>query len=346
MTTRLLTAGLMLCALLAALLCGCEKVASPTENPPESMLTPNLPGKDATKTAAKSEAPAGEAPKCQGQTIGISLLTTTHPFYQDLEKAMRATAEKLNLKLAIVSAEFKASDQDRQMDDFIVEKCAAIVVCPADSASVGGAIKKANQAKIPVFTADISANSGDVVCHIASDNKMGGRLAADYVAKLLGGKGEVLVIDHPAVKSVQDRTAGFEEEMKKYPGIKVVEKAPAEGQRGKAREATANKLISYPNLKGIFGINDDSALGALAACEATKGADKIVIVGYDATAEAKQRIAAGSQLKADVAQFPTQMGITTIETIARYLCGQQVPKVIPIPVAIVDRDSLAKEGKK
>ena len=252
--------------MLAVVLCGCSKVEQ--TNTSLTPVTPKNMPKAATNAAETAEAPAGEAPKCQGQTIGITLLTKTHNFYQDLEKSMQETADKLNLKLAIVSSEFKASDQDKQIDDFIVQKVAAMVVCPADSASVGGAIKKANAAKIPVFTADISADSGDVVCHIASDNKLGGKLAAERLAKEIGDKGEVLVIDHPAVKSVQDRTAGFSEEMKKHPNIKVVEYAPAEGQRSKAHDVVVNKLISYPNLAGIFAINDDSALGALAACQA------------------------------------------------------------------------------
>ncbi len=290
------------------------------------------------KPRAKPEQAAG--PRLDGKKIGISLLTKQHVFYQDLERGFRDAAKRLGAELIIVSAEFDPKLQDDQVDDFIVQKVDAIVLCPADSASVGGAVKKANAAGIPVFTADIAAKEGDVVCHIASDNRQGGRLAAQYLAKLLGGRGNIVIIDHPVVTSVQERVAGFEEEIAKYPEMKILAKQPAEGQRAKARDVMENMLTAYPDIDGVFGINDDSALGALAACRAHRGAEDIVIVGYDATPEAIREILAGSQLKADVVQHPYKMGVTTIETIARYFAGEKVPDRIPIPVDIVDKEKL------
>jgi len=275
-----------------------------------------------------------------GKTVGVSLLNKQHVFYQDLEKGMRSKAAELGLTLRIQSAEFDANTQDAQVEDFIVQKVDAIVVCPADSASVGGSIKKANAAGIPVFTSDIAADEGQVVCHIASDNVQGGRLAGEYLAKAIGGEGQVLIIDHPQVRSVQDRVKGFEEAIAKYPKIEIVEKAPAEGQRDRAQQVMQNKLLAYPKLKGVFGINDDSALGALAAIRNAPGAEDIIIVGYDATPEARQEIAKGTQLKADAVQYPVKMGEVTIQMIADHLQGKPVPKVQPIEVGIVDKASL------
>lgn len=326
----------------AVLIGGCHKVRE-TPPPPDTNAPPAV-----LENAVPSEGAPTPAPAAGKKVIGVTLLTKTHAFYQDLEAGMRKAAKEAGYELAVDSAEFKASDQEKQIDNFIVQKVAAIVVCPADSASVGGAIKKANAAGIPVFTADIAAKEGDVVCHIASDNRQGGRKAGEYLAKALNGKGQVIIIDHPAVTSVQDRVAGFEEAIRNYPGIEIVEKPPAEGQRSKAREVMANKLIEYPKLAGVFGINDDSALGALAACEATKGAEKIVIVGYDATPEAREKILKGTQLKADVVQFPEKMGVVAIQTVVKYLKGEKVPRNIPIEVGIVDQASLKAEqaGKK
>ncbi len=297
------------------------------------------PGAPKAETTAEGEK---GVPRLDGKRIGISLLTKQHIFYQDLERGFRDAAKRLGAEVIIVSAEFDPKLQDDQVDDFIVQKVDAIVLCPADSASVGGAVKKANAAGIPVFTADIAAKEGEVVCHIASDNKQGGRLAAQYLANALGDKGKVVIIDHPVVTSVQERVAGFEEEMKKHPGIEIVAKQPAEGQRAKARQVMENMLLAHPDLDGVFGINDDSALGALAACRAHKGAEDIVIVGYDATPEAIEEILAGSQLKADVVQHPYKMGVTTIEAIARYFAGEKLPDFIPIPVDIVDKERLEK----
>jgi ribose transport system substrate-binding protein len=98
-------------------------------------------------------------------------------------------------------------------------------------------------------------------------------------------------------------------------------------------------LQGNSDLKAIFGINDDSALGALSAAEA-RGRNDLVIVGYDATAEAVKAIQRGSDLKADVAQQPRDLGAKTIETISKHFSGGQVPKSIAVPVRVVDANSL------
>ena len=274
--------------------------------------------------------------------VGVTLLTKSHPFYQELEAAMEETAAKNNMTLSIQSAEFDMKDQQAQIENFITQKMDALIVCPVDSDTIGGAIKQANKAGIPVFTADISANSGDVVCHIASDNVAGGRLAGEYMAKLLNGKGKIIIIDHPKVVSVRDRTKGFEEAVSKYPGIKIIARPPGDGERTKAMDVMETMLQSHPEINGVFGINDSSALGALAAIRQSKK-DNIVIVGYDGDPEAREEILKGSPLKADSVQYPRKIGSTTVEMIAKYLNGGQVPKKCPVEVGMIDKASLQSE---
>jgi ribose transport system substrate-binding protein len=233
--------------------------------------------------------------------------------------------------------------QQSQIENFIVQGVDAIIVCPADSKGIGPAIERANQANIPVFTADISAQGGQIVSHIASDNLAGGRLAAEFIAKALNGQGEVGVIGQQEVQSGLDRELGFKEEMKKYPGIKVVSTLNGGGLRDKALKAAEDMLQGNPNIKGVFGINDDSALGALSAAE-SHGRSDMVIVGYDAIPEAVKAIQRGSALKADVAQQPKDLGSKTVEAIATHLSGGQVPKNIAVPVKIVDANALKASG--
>ncbi|UCH34250.1 MAG: substrate-binding domain-containing protein [Armatimonadota bacterium] len=286
---------------------------------------------------------ASRQPAASKTRIGVTLLTRSHEFYQDLESAMSRTADDLGMELMIQSADFKVETQTSQVEDFINAGVSAIVICPADSKAIVGAVRRANDANIPVFTADIAALGGDVVCHIASDNVQGGRLIGEHLAKLLNGKGEVVIIDHPVTTSVQDRVRGFDEAMSKHPGITVVARPTAEGQRTKAVDVAETMLQAYPNLDAFFGINDDSALGALQAVEQAKRGDRVVVVGYDATAEARQEILAVSPLKADAVQFPRKIGEVTIRTVDKYLRGESVPKVIPVEVGIVDRESLMAE---
>jgi ribose transport system substrate-binding protein len=280
--------------------------------------------------------PAGQ------KTIGVSLLTKEHVFYRDLEKALRETAAKHEFDLIVNSGDWDLAKHQAQIENYIVQKVDAIIVCPCDSKGIGPAIQKANTAGIPVFTADIRAEGGDIVSQIVSDNVEGGRLAADYLARLLKSKGEIAIIDQPVIQSTIDRVRGFLEEIGKYPEIRVVARPSGDGVRDKAMKAAEDLLQGFPNLAGIFGINDDSALGALAAVEAA-GRKNIVIVGFDGIPEARQAILRGSALKADVVQYPSEIGRVTIETIARHLAGEPVPRDIPVKVGIVDSSNAALE---
>ena len=153
----------------------------------------------------KSNNPSG------AKTIGVSLLTRGHIFYRDLEDGLRTQAEKDGYQVIIASADFDLNKQISQVEDFISRKVDAIVVCPVDSKGVGPAIEEANKVGIPVFTADIAAEQGNVISHIASDNVAGGRLAGEFLAKALNGKGNVAIINQPAITSVLDRVQGFKE---------------------------------------------------------------------------------------------------------------------------------------
>ncbi len=269
------------------------------------------------------------------KVIGVSLLTKEHVFYRDLEKGLRESAQKHNFDLIINSGDWDLAKHQAQIENYIVQKVDAIIVCPVDSKGIGPAIQKANAAGIPVFTADIKAEGGRIVSQIASDNVAGGRLAAEYLAKLLHGKGEVAIIDQPITQSVIDRVRGFMEVISKHPEIRVVARPSGDGVRDKAMKAAEDLLQGFPNLAGIFGINDDSALGALAAVEAA-GRKGIVIVGFDGIPEARQAILRGSALKADVVQYPIEIGRITIETIEKHLSGESVPPDIPVKVGIID----------
>lgn len=275
-----------------------------------------------------------------GKVVGVSLRTRSHDFYKDLEAGLVEEASKRGLKLVIQSAEADATVQARQLEDFVTRKVDAIVVIPCESGTVAANLRAAAAAKVPVFTADIAAQGADVVSHVASDNHLGGTLAGAKMAALLGNKGKVIVIDHPSVSSVQDRVRGFEEALKGT-GVTIVGKPSSDGERVKAQAVMEDALTRHPDLAGVFGINDDSALGALRAVEAA-GRKGITILGYDATPEAQAAIRRGSALQADVVQYPKRIGAMTIEAVAKHLAGEQVPKLTPVEVGIVDAESLAK----
>ena len=274
-----------------------------------------------------------------GVVVGVSLLTRTHPFYQELEEGLRQAAAERGFELAVQAGEFDVARQKGQIESFIVRRVGAIVVCPCDSRSIGTSIQGANRAGIPVFTADIAvlAEGVQVVSHVASDNVAGGRLAAQAVVKALGGRGTVAIIDHPEVESVIQRVRGFEEEVARHPEVRIVAKLSGRGTKDVASRTAEDILQAHPSLDAIFGINDDSALGALAAVEKAGRLGRVTIVGFDAIPEARAAIAAG-KIYADVVQQPREIGRRTIETVAAYLAGEKVPPATLIDCTLFTRD--------
>jgi ribose transport system substrate-binding protein len=286
----------------------------------------------AKKRSEQSQSQSQPAPKL---TIGVSLLTRTHPFYQDLEAGLREAADKAGYELFVTAGEFDVARQKDQIQDFIVRKVNAIIISPCDSRSIGTAVKAANDAGIPVFTADIACLADDarIISHVASDNIAGGQLAAQAVVQAIGGSGKVAIIDHPEVESVIQRVKGFEDELAKTPGIQIVAKLSGHGVKDQAFRTAEDILQAHPDLTAIFGINDDSALGALAAVEKAGKLGQVTIIGFDAVPEAREAIKAG-KIYADVIQMPREIGQKAIEAVQGYMSGASVQPSILIPCAL------------
>lgn len=292
--------------------------------------------KSETDSNTKSATPASTS-----VVIGVSLLTRTHPFYQDLEKGLQETADANGYQLIVTAGEFDVAKQKDQVQDFIVRKVNAIILAPCDSRSIGTAVKAANDAGIPVFTADIAclAEGVKIVSHIASDNEAGGHLAAQALAQAIGQSGKVAIIDHPEVESVIQRVKGFEDELAaNYKDVTVVAKLSGHGVKDQAFRTAEDLLQSHPDLKAIFGINDDSALGALAAIEKAGKVGQVQIVGFDAIPEAREAINAG-KIYADVIQKPYEIGQKTVDAVKSYMSGATVPSAILVPCGLFTKEA-------
>jgi len=287
-----------------------------------------------TSTSSSNPAAAASGQGAAGKTIGVSLLDLQAQFYQDMEQGMKSEAAKYGYSISFQDANHDQAKQTSQVEDFLSRKVDAIILSPADSKAVGPAIVEANNANVPVFTADIAstASKGVVVTHVASDNVQGGKVAADLLGKALNGHGTIVIIDEPEVTSVQDRVRGFKQELAaKYPGITIVADQTAGGDRGQAANVMDNFLQQYPTLSGVFGINDDSALGAVRSIAAAGKTGKIKVVGYDANSEAKKAIDSGAMV-GDPEQHPDQIGKMVVDQIYLYFTGKTPPKIIPVTV--------------
>ncbi|GAC1308875.1 MAG: substrate-binding domain-containing protein [Vulcanimicrobiaceae bacterium] len=320
----MLVRSLVSVSVLALALGACEKKS-------ESSTTTvvNEAASPAASAAAAPAAPAG------GKTIGVSIQNREAQFYQDMEAGMKSEAAKFGYTVTVVDASRDNSKQQSQVEDFISQHVAAIVLTPYDSQAIGSAIAEANKANVPVFTADIANGStqGKVVAHISSDNVQGGGQAGKLMCAALGSAGgSVAIIDEPEVTSVQDRVKGFKAALASgCPSVKIVADIDGGGERTKASSSMEDILQSHKDLKGVFGINDDSALGAAKAIDAAGAKGKVIVVGYDATPEGRVAIKAGS-MYGDAIQHPDQIGSKTIDAIHDYFEKKTPDAKIAVPV--------------
>ncbi|MBZ4655732.1 MAG: ABC-type sugar transport system, periplasmic component [Thermoanaerobacter sp.] len=272
--------------------------------------------------------------------IGSSLLTLEHQFFLDIKASLEQTAKANNVELITRDARFDLSRQLADIEDFITQKVDAIVMSPVDPDGVKNAIDQAKAAKIPIITIDTAAKGVEVDCHVATDNLEGGKMAGELMAKLLNGKGNVVMIDYPLASTTLDRAEGFNKAIANYPGIKLIAQQSGKGLQEPSMITMENLLQAHDNIDGVFAVGDPSALGALAAIEAA-GRDKdIIIIGYDATKEAQEIIKAGNRaLVADVQQYPDQIGKLGLEAAIKIVKGEKVEKYIPIKPGMFTKDS-------
>ncbi len=282
---------------------------------------------------------AADAPK-RG-TIGASLLTLQNPFFKVIGDTLTAEAARSGYDTLVVSADNDVARQSNQVKDFIVKKCAAIVLSPADSKAIVPVIQEANAAGIPVFTVDIPCNEPGVKIEtqISTDNLGGGREAALAMIEALPQGGKVGVLDLKQVESCILRVKGFREVIDKHnisrpeAKIEIVSELDGGGAKDKGFKAAEDLLQAQPELRGIFAINDPSALGARAALEKAGKAEQVIIIGFDGQPEGKQAIKEG-KIYADPIQFPDKMGAEIARSIVKYFKGAPLPPQTLIPTQL------------
>jgi ribose transport system substrate-binding protein len=282
-------------------------------------------------------------------TIAFVLKTLNNPFFIDMQKGAEDAAQKLGVKLTVQAAE-REVDVEKQMqiiENLIQSKVAALCVTPSGSKEVVPAIVKANRAGIPVLIVDtrvhqetLQAAGGKIAGFIGSDNLEGGRVAGEFVAKKLGGKGKVAILEGiPGHETGDSRLKGFREVIAKYPEIQIVSSQTANWERDQGYNVFQNMLQANPGIQALFACSDLMALGALEAIAAAGKTGKIVVVGFDAFSEAREAVNKGT-MDATVAQSPYEMGKTAVENAWKVLKGEKIQEDISLGVELVSKENV------
>jgi ribose transport system substrate-binding protein len=236
--------------------------------------------------------------------------------------------------------EINIDQQVAILEDQILKRVAALAVAPAGAAEVVPVLDKAKAAGIPVVIVDTDVPWPARASFIGIDNKLGGRMAGEYLLKIIGGKGKVAVIRGVlGVATQEDRLAGFQEVIAKAPAVQCVAVQPANSERALGMGVMENILTSHPDLRAVFATNDQMALGAMEAIAARQLTGKVALAGFDATREALRAVEAGN-MSAVVAQYPERIGRRAIQEAIKAARGKAVEKYVDIGTALVTRENV------
>ena len=284
-----------------------------------------------------------------GPTVALVMKTLNNPFFVDMERGAKDAAQRLGLKLLVQAAE-REVDVEKQMqiiENLIERKVDALCVTPSGSKEIVPAIVKANQAGIPVLIVDTRVDSraladatGRTASFIGSDNIEGGRIAGRYLVGRLQRKGQIAILEGiPGHETGDARLRGFREVVAREPGIQVVASQNANWERDQGYNVFQNLLQSHPDLSGVFACNDLMALGAIEAIAAAQKTGQVLVVGFDATGDAREAIRKGT-MAGSVAQHPEEMGRLAVEHALAVVRGQVIPNEVPVPVELITIDKL------
>ncbi|MCL9782469.1 ribose ABC transporter substrate-binding protein RbsB [Vibrio sp. S4M6] len=267
-------------------------------------------------------------------TIAIVISTLNNPFFVSMKDGAEAKAKELGYKLIVLDSQNDPSKELSNVEDLTVRGVKAILINPTDSDAVANAIRMANRANIPVITLDRGASRGKVVSHIASDNVAGGKMAGDFIVSKLGDNAKVIQLEGIAgTSAARERGEGFMQAVKAS-HMDLLASQPADFDRTKGLNVMENLLEAYPNVQAVFAQNDEMALGALRAVQAS--GKKVLIVGFDGTKDGIAAVERG-KLAATIAQQPKLIGALGVETADKVLKGESVAKNIPVPLKVISK---------
>ncbi len=269
--------------------------------------------------------------RAAGTFIPIISKGFQHQFWLAVREGARQAADDCGVQITFEGPESEAM-VDRQMDmlqSALDRDPAAIVFAAVDSQAAIPLLERAEEAGIPVVAFDSGVDSDIPVATAATDNVAAAALAADRMAELIGGEGEVAVIAHDQTSRTGiDRVDGFVARMEEaYPDITIVDVQYGGGDQLRSTDLARAIMLAYPNLKGFFGANEGSIIGVLNAATELEMAEQLVIIGYDSGAQQIEAITSGLEEGA-ITQNPIGIGYRAVEAAVMALRGEEVSPTI------------------
>lgn len=295
----------------------------------------------------------GAAQAQDKMTIALVPGLTTDAFYITMQKGAQAAADALGVELVFQGApDFNPVTQVPVLDAVIARGPDAILIAPTDTTQLIEPLRKAHDAGIPVITVDTFIGTGQYqtgagdadfpLAYIASDNVLGGKIAARALAASIGGEGKVFVSNvKPGISTTDQREAGFKQAMaEEFPNITVLETQFNDNDANKAASQLQGVLAREADLKGVFGANLFSALGAANGVQQAGQSGVVKVVAFDAPGSIVDNLNTGL-VDVAIAQHPAEIGYYGVVSAFAHLTGNSIPVSIGTGFTIITKDNVS-----
>jgi ribose transport system substrate-binding protein len=269
------------------------------------------------------------------------------PYYASVIKGAEEAAGRLGytlLKLA-PDSESNYAAQVQIIEDVITQKVDGIILCAINTDAIVSAVRKANQANIPVVmfnTQNELAGGVQVASYVRYDQREAGRKVADFVGQTFNGSAKVGIIEGLPSDHTTERMGGFIEQAKaKFPNVQVVTSQPGDWEREKGMNAAANMLTAHPEITVFFGLSDEMALGAYEAVSRANAAGRVAVCGFDGTPASVASVKA-SKMLSTISIGGEGTGTACVEALDKIIKKQPVDKFIVVDTEIVTKANADK----
>jgi ribose transport system substrate-binding protein len=298
----------------------------------------------------------GDAPDTSGRlTIAVIPKGTSHVFWQSIHAGARRAARELGVDV-VWRGPLREDDRDSQVSEVesaVSRGVSGIVLAPLDEAALVGPVSNAMKSGVPVVIIDSGLKSEDYVSFVATDNEVGGRLGGEHLAKLVGGRGKIVLLRYAeGSESTSRREAGFLDAMTKSPGLEVVSAnqyggADVEGayKKGEALLSRFKNSDGSLAIDGIFCPNESTTFAMMRVLQDNGWAGKVRFVGFDASDNLVKGLRDG-EIDGLVVQDPMRMGYLGVKTMVSHIKGEKIERRIDTGVRLVTRDAMDQPDVK
>lgn len=280
----------------------------------------------------------------EGLKFGYTCMDGTNPFFVTIENRMREMVEEKGDELIAVDPANDVTKQIPMVEDLIVQEIDGMFMNPVDAEGILPALDQLKEAGIPIIGFDTEvADMSYLVSYAGSDNYNAGKVCGEDLVKRCPDGGKIIVLDSPTMQSVTDRTNGFLDAIKDK-GFEIVGQQDAKGNLQVAQGLAEDLLTANPDIVAIFGGNDPTALGALAAAKG-QNFEGILIYGVDGSPDIKAELAKGDSLIAGTgAQSPVTIAETAVDLMYKHLDGEEIDDRYPVETFLITAENVEEYG--